>query len=83
MKRNVTAPFGRLVEQTEDRHSKSAFVASTRSQDSWLEPLSVTQEAAGSNPVAPAIVIAHFSKKDPFALLQPVGFYKFDLPLLL
>ena len=57
MKRNVTAPFGRVVEQTEDRHSKSAFVASTRSQVSWLKPLSVTQEAAGSSPVAPAISI--------------------------
>ena len=56
MKGDVTAPFGWHA----SRHKIALQISlglSTRSEFSWLEPLPVTQEAAGSSSVAPAILI--------------------------
>jgi hypothetical protein len=46
-----------LLDGMPSRHKIALQISlglSTRSEFSWLEPLPVTQEAAGSSPVAPA-----------------------------
>jgi hypothetical protein len=47
-----------LLDGMPSRHKIAPEISlcpSTRSKFTWLEPLPVTQEAAGSSPVAPAI----------------------------